>query len=89
MNLITKSYEKNVGFTSVTDDELFSVNGGSFSDAKEIFINIVQGIGDFVVGVKDFLVTTGQAFVDAGPGTPQQPDTSTKNPNHPSNQPHC
>lgn len=86
MNLITKPYEQNFGFSSMSDEELFLINGGSMSGAIEILHNFGQGILDAANTIRDFICISGQALLDAGAGNSQNPDTDTKNPSHPANQ---
>lgn len=89
MNLITKPYEQNIGFSSMTDEELFLINGGSMSGIKDVMQNFAQAFIDTGAAVHDFLVEIGQAFTETGHGTPQVPDITTKDPSHPANQPKC
>lgn len=86
MNLITKPYEQNFGFSSMTDEELFLINGGSMSGVKEFMQNFTEVICEGYNDTKDFLITIGQAFGEIGAGTPRNPDFTTKNPSHPANQ---
>lgn len=59
MNLITKPYEQNFGFSSMTDEELFLINGGSMSGMKEFMQNFTEVICEWYNDTKDFLITIG------------------------------
>lgn len=86
MKFITKPYEENVGFESMSDEELFLINGGSMSGVIEVIGNIGEFIGEVLSDAHSLLTTIGSG--GGVPDSPRIPDLSTKNPNHPANQ-HC